>query len=142
MAVRRAEAEWKGTLQEGAGSFSVESGAFGGTYTFGTRFGEDPGTNPEELVGASHAACFSMALSAELGGAGFTPESIRTTASVTVERLEEGFTITGIELETEAHVPGIDDERFQQLAEAAKTGCPVSKALAAVPIGLRATLAG
>jgi lipoyl-dependent peroxiredoxin len=141
MSVRRADATWKGSLQEGTGSFRTGSGAVEGTYTFGTRFEEEPGTNPEELVGAAHAGCYSMALSGGLGRAGATDISIATTADVTIEKLEAGFTITGIHLQTRVSAAGIDEEEFQKVAAATKDACPVSRALASVPITLDATLA-
>jgi osmotically inducible protein OsmC len=140
MPTRKAEAEWKGTLKEGSGSFKTASGAVGGSYSFPTRFENAPGTNPEELIGAAHAACFSMALSAGLGKAGFQPKRVHTTASVTIEKVGEAFAITRIDLDCEAEVPGIDNARFQEQANGAKEGCPVSKALKATPITLKAKL--
>jgi lipoyl-dependent peroxiredoxin len=140
MPSRKAEAEWKGTLREGSGQFKSQSGAISGSYSFLTRFENAPGTNPEELIGAAHAACFSMALSAGLTKAGHPPVRVHTTANVHLEKVGEGFGITKIDLETEGEVPGIDDATFQQQAEGAKTNCPVSKALAGVQISVRATL--
>lgn len=140
MPVRSGDAEWTGSLQEGEGSLRLGRGAFEAPYSFGTRFEDEPGTNPEELIAAAHAACYSMALSGGLGRAGYTPESIRTQAQVRIEKQETGFAITSIELTTEARVPGIDDAEFQKIAAATKDGCPVSKALASVPIELVATL--
>ena len=140
MAVRSAEAEWKGNLREGAGKMKLGSGAYEGAYSFASRFEEGKGTNPEELIAAAHAGCFSMALSAGLGKAGFTPTRVHTTARVHLEKVGEGFGITRIELTTEAQVPGIDDKAFQEQAEGAKKGCPVSKALAGAQISLTATL--
>lgn len=140
MPVRKGDAEWTGNLQEGKGSLRLGSGAFEAPYSFGTRFEDEPGTNPEELIAAAHAACYSMALSGGLGRAGYTPESIRTQAQVRLEKQESGFAITSIELATEARVPGIDDAEFQKIAAATKDGCPVSQALASVPIELIATL--
>jgi osmotically inducible protein OsmC len=116
------------------------SGAFEGKYSFGTRFEEAPGTNPEELIGAAHAGCYSMAFSAMLGGAGFTPKSIKTEAKVHIEKVGEGFAITRIQLACQGNVPGIDEGKFKEIAEAAKKGCPVSKALAGVQIELDAKL--
>ena len=116
------------------------SGAFEGQYNFSSRFESGTGTNPEELLGAAHAACFSMALSAGLGGAGFKPQRVSTTAKVTVEKVGEGFKITRIQLNTEASVPNIDPGKFQEIAKATKTGCPVSQALASVPMELDAKL--
>ncbi len=137
MAVRNAEAVWEGNLQEGHGTFKVGSGAFEGAYTFKTRFEEEPGTNPEELVGAAHASCFSMFLSAVLSKAGHKVERIHTKAQV---HLEEGPTITKIHLNTEAKVPGVDEKTFQEQVEVSKKGCPVSKALTGVEITVNAKL--
>ena len=126
MPTRKAEAEWNGTLREGNGQFKVGSGKVSGTYSFPTRFEEAPGTNPEELIGAAHASCFSMALSAGLTKAGHKPTRIRTTAHVQLEKVGEGFGITRIELDTEGDVPGIDQAAFQEAANGAKENCPVS----------------
>jgi lipoyl-dependent peroxiredoxin len=142
MPVRTAEAEWKGDLPKGSGKMKTGTGSFDGAYSFGTRFEEVPGTNPEELIAAAHAGCFSMAFSNQLAKAGFTPTSVKTTAKVHLEKGEAGFGITKIELVTRAVVPGVDEQTFREKAEAAKTGCPISKALAAVPtITLDAQLA-
>jgi osmotically inducible protein OsmC len=116
------------------------SGAFEGSYSFASRFEQGPGTNPEELIGAAHAGCFSMALSMILEMAGFAPERIHTVARVHIDKVGEGFKITTIELETEGKVPGIDEKTFREKAEAAKKGCPVSVALAATEIKLKASL--
>jgi lipoyl-dependent peroxiredoxin len=132
MPVRSAEAEWKGNLREGEGTMKTGSGAYQGAYSFPSRFEEGRGSNPEELIAAAHAGCFSMAFAAGLTRAGFAPTSIRTTAKVHIEQVPGGFGITRIDLETEGQVPGIDDAAFQEQAQAAKAGCPVSKALAAV----------
>ena len=132
MAVHGASAEWKGSLKEGAGNMRLGSGAFEGPYTFVSRFETGPGTNPEELIGAAHAGCFSMALAAALGRAGHTPTSIKTNAKVHLGASEAGPTITQIDLEVEGQVPGIDQATFQQFADGAKTGCVVSRALAGV----------
>ena len=140
MPVRTSEAEWKGNLLQGQGTMKLGSGAFEGKYSFPSRFESGQGTNPEELIGAAHAGCYSMALSFILGNAGFNPTRVHTTARVHLEKVGEGFSITKIELETEAQIPGIDDKTFQGHAEAAKKGCPVSKALAATPITLKAKL--
>ncbi len=140
MAVRTARAQWDGSLPEGKGTMALGSGAYQGSYSFASRFEEGQGTNPEELIAAAHAGCFSMALSATLGRNGFTPESVKTEARVHLTKLEGGFGITRIELDTEARVPGIDDARFQEIADGAKKGCPVSKALAATEITLSARL--
>jgi osmotically inducible protein OsmC len=121
---------WRGTLQEGSGAASSQSGALQDVaYSFPTRFENAPGSNPEEMIAAAHAACFSMALSAGLGRAGTPPEEIRTKATVTLNKSEAGFKITAIHLETEGRVPGIDAAAFQQAAEGAKENCPVSKLL-------------
>ena len=141
MPVRKAEAEWKGNLMEGAGRLKVGSGAFEGPYSFKSRFEEgQSATNPEELIGAAHAGCFTMAVTAQLSKGGFQPTRIHTTADVKLEKVGEGFAITRIDLTTEAEVPGIDDAKFQAIAGDAKKNCPVSKALAGTDIQLRATL--
>jgi lipoyl-dependent peroxiredoxin len=140
VAARQATAEWQGNLMEGTGHMRLGSGAFDGAYDFRSRFGEGAGTNPEELIGAAHAGCFSMALSGILTKAGHPPQSVRTTAKVHLDKQGEGFAITRIELDTDAVVPGLDDAAFQGHAAAAKKGCPVSKALAGVQIGLTARL--
>lgn len=126
---RKASAVWRGDLKSGRGTISTESTVLKDTqYSFGTRFENGPGTNPEELVGAAHAGCFSMALSAELGKAGFTPESIATTATVTLENHPQtSWTVTKIHLQTTAKIPNITDEKFQQIASGAKSGCPISR---------------
>jgi len=131
--IRSADAVWQGQLQDGKGQMKAQSGAFDVPFSFGTRFGDVPGTNPEELIGAAHAGCFSMQFSALVGRAGFTPERVATTAKVHVERVGEGFGITRIELHLQAHIPSIDQATFEKLAQEAKVSCPVSKALAAVP---------
>ena len=140
MPERQAQAEWNGSLQEGSGSMRLGSGAFEGAYSFKSRFEEGTGTNPEELIAAAHAGCFSMALSNGLAKAGFTPTRVDTTASVHLDKTDAGFGITKIELRTEAEVPGIDQAAFKEQADTAKANCPVSKALAAVDITLDATL--
>jgi osmotically inducible protein OsmC len=142
MAVRNAEAVWEGNLQEGRGVMKLGSGAFEGAYTFKTRFEEEPGTNPEELIGAAHAGCFSMYLSAVLSGAGHTVKRVHTRAKVHLGRVDNAPTITKIELDTEAEVPGLDQATFMEHAETSKKGCPVSKALAATEIVLNARLVG
>lgn len=138
MAIRESSATWNGSLTEGSGTMRLGSGAFEGAFTRASRFEEGPGTNPEELIGAAHAGCFSMFLSALLSKAGHVPTRIDTTARV---HLGEGPTINLIELSTVGDVPGIDEKTFVEFAEQAKTGCPVSKALAAVEIQLTARLA-
>ncbi len=137
MAVRTSSAVWKGTLKEGSGTMKLASGAYEGPFTYASRFESGKGTNPEELIGAAHAGCFSMFLSALLSGAGFPPTRISTTATV---HLDEGPTITLIELSTEAVVPKLTAAQFQEHAEAAKKNCPVSKALAGPRIELKARL--
>lgn len=129
MPTSSASAVWKGGLKGGTGEFSAGSGAFAGAYTFLTRFEGTPGTNPEELIAAAHAACVSMALAAGLERAGTPPESIMTTAHCSLEKLEEGFRITRMRLVVQGKVPGMDATAFQEAAEAAKNGCPVSNAL-------------
>ena len=138
MVVRTSTAEWHGRVQDGGGCVSLGSGVFEGPYSFGSRFEEEPGTNPEELLGAAHASCFSMALALLLTQAGFTPASIRTLAKVRIERSGNGFAITHIELVTEGDVPGLDPKSFSAHAETARATCPVSKALAGVDISAEA----
>jgi osmotically inducible protein OsmC len=133
MPVRTADAEWTGTLQEGSGDMRLGGGAYEGAYTYASRFEEGTGTNPEELIAAAHAGCFSMQLSGVLGKAGFTPERVSTTARVHLDKGESGFSIARVALETHAAVPGIELDRFRELAEEAKRICPVSRALASVP---------
>jgi osmotically inducible protein OsmC len=129
---RKASAVWKGGLKDGKGAVSATSGVLSNTpYSFTTRFENTPGTNPEELIAAAHAACFSMALSAQLGGGNLTPESINTSATLTLEKLEAGWTITAVHLDVTGRVPGADAATFQKFADAAKSGCPVSKVLKA-----------
>jgi osmotically inducible protein OsmC len=141
MPTRKAEAEWKGNLAAGSGQLKVDSGAFTGPYSFKSRFEEgQSATNPEELLGAAHAGCFTMALTAQLSRAGITPARIRTIAKVKLEKVGEAFSITRIDLETEAEVPGVDDATFQKYALDAKQNCPVSKALAGTEIQLSAKL--
>jgi osmotically inducible protein OsmC len=132
MPKRTASARWDGSLQEGSGTMRMASGAYEGPYSFQSRFEEGDGTNPEELIAAAHAGCFSMALSAGLGQAGHDPESVETEATVRLDKVGDGFAITHILLRTRANVPGIDPDEFQQQARAAKEGCPVSKALGGV----------
>ncbi len=137
MPIKKADAIWKGDLKNGKGTMNVESGTFKEAgYSFATRFEDKAGTNPEELIGAAHAGCFSMALSNELDSAGFTPESVSTKAEVTLD----GGAITTIKLITNAVVPKIDEAKFNEIANGAKKGCPVSKALTGVTIELNATL--
>ena len=141
MPIRNAEAEWKGNLAEGSGRLNVGSGAFDGAYSFKSRFEDgQAATNPEELLGAAHAGCFTMALTAQLSRAHITPTRIHTTAKVRLEKVGDAFAITQIELQTEAEVPGIDDPTFQKYALDAKQNCPLSKALAGTEILLTAKL--
>lgn len=140
MPVRTAEAVWKGSLRDGQGSMSFGSGAYEGAYSVPSRFEEGEGTNPEELIAAAHAGCFSMALSAGLSSAGHAPEQINTSATVHLDKLEEGWRITLIELQTEAKVPGLEEAQFLELANGAKENCPVSQALAGPKITLEAKL--
>jgi len=130
--VRKASAVWNGSLKEGKGTISTESGVLSNSqYSFSGRFENGRGTNPEELIAAAHAGCFSMALSAQLGEAGITPESIETTAAVTLEKLDTGFTVTKVHLDVAARIPGVDKAAFEKAAANAKAGCPISKLLKA-----------
>jgi lipoyl-dependent peroxiredoxin len=140
MPVRDADAQWEGSLQDGKGTMRLGTGAFEGQYSASSRFEDGSGTNPEELIAAAEAGCFSMALASGLSKADHVPDSVHTTARVHIDRQDGGFAITRIELSCEAEVPGIDEAMFRQIAEATKTDCPVSKALASVPIDLQATL--
>jgi len=127
---RSASAVWQGSLKNGKGTISTESGVLSKTpYSFSTRFEQERGTNPEELIAAAHAGCFSMALSAELGKAGLTPESIQTTANLTMELVEAGWTVTTIHLDVNVRIPGGDQAKFDAAASAAKAGCPISRLL-------------
>ena len=140
--IRKASAVWNGSLKEGKGTISTESKTLSNAqYSFATRFENGVGTNPEELIAAAHAGCFTMALSAQLGNAGITPESIETTAAVTLEKLEAGFTITKVHLDVTAKIPGADAAAFQTAAQNAKAGCPVSRLLKA-EITMTANLVG
>lgn len=140
MPTRKARASWEGSLQKGAGSIKLESGACEAPYSFGSRFEAGHGTNPEELLAAAHAGCFAMALSLALGKAGYAPERIDAEARVTIEPADGGFAIRSSHIVCEARVPEIDDRTFAEHAEATKAGCPVSKALAGVEIILDAHL--
>jgi osmotically inducible protein OsmC len=140
--IRKASAQWNGDLKGGKGIISTDSGLLkDAQYSFGTRFENGAGTNPEELIAAAHAGCFSMALSAELGKAGMSPESVETKASVKLDMLDAGPTVTEVHLDVTAHVPGVDREAFLKVAEAAKKGCPISRLLNAT-ITMDAKLAG
>jgi lipoyl-dependent peroxiredoxin len=140
MLVRKGYARWEGSLQDGKGTVRVESGLFEGPYSFSSRFENAVGTNPEELIGAAHAGCFSQALALILSKNGLTPHRIETTAEVAMEKVGQGFRITSILLRTEGVVPGASEEAFRRAAESAKTDCPVSQALAGVRISLEANL--
>jgi osmotically inducible protein OsmC len=141
MTTNTATAKWQGDLKSGNGEFELGNNAFKGMYSFKSRFEGEKGTNPEELIAAAHAACFSMAFSNELSSAGFTPNYVKATATATLAKDDSGFAITDITLTVDADVPGIIDATFQELGEKAKKGCPVSKALAGVKtITLQATL--
>lgn len=140
MPARKANARWEGGVPDGGGTVRLGSGAFEGQYSFASRFENGSGTNPEELIGAAHSACFSMALSLGLTQAGTPPDTIETEATVHIVKQGEGFAITRVDLVTRGRVPGIDADGFQQAAQAAKEGCPVSKALAAIEITLDAQL--
>jgi len=140
--VRKASAVWKGSLKEGKGTISSDSGVLSNTpYSFSTRFENAKGTNPEELIAAAHAGCFTMALSAQLGSAGITPESLETTASLSLDKLDAGWTVTKVHLDVAARIPGVDQAAFDKAAEAAKAGCPISRLLKA-EITMTARLAG
>jgi osmotically inducible protein OsmC len=141
MLQRTSEAQWEGPFADGKGRFWTTSGEVSGVFSASTRFEEQPGTNPEELIGAAHAACYSMALTADLERAGYEPTSVRTVAVVSLDKGSSGWSITGISLETNGQVPGIDEGEFRRIAESSKSTCPVSKALSSVPIELRASLA-
>jgi osmotically inducible protein OsmC len=137
---RKAQARWNGSLKEGDGTMSMASGAYEGAYSFQSRFEEGEGTNPEELLAAAHAGCFSMQLSGVLGAGGHDPESVETVATVHIEKAGEGFEITRIVLDSKARVPGIDEDTFQQAAETAKNICPVSVLFKGAEISLNASL--
>jgi osmotically inducible protein OsmC len=127
---RNASAHWSGGLKDGKGTLSSASGVLKNTpYSFSTRFESQPGTNPEELIAAAHAGCFTMALSGQLGAAGMTAQAIDTTATVTLEKLEAGFTVTGVHLQVTVKIPGADQAKFDQAAKNAKEGCPISRLL-------------
>ena len=140
MAVRTATAEWKGNLPDGSGTMKSETGAIDGQFSFKSRFQEGTGTNPEELLGAAHAGCFSMALSNILAEAGYEPTSVKTEDRVHLEKTDDGFTITRIKMQVDAQVPNISEDDFNKHAEEAKNGCPVSRALTGVTFEMQATL--
>jgi lipoyl-dependent peroxiredoxin len=140
--IRKASAVWKGSLKEGKGTISSDSGVLSNTqYSFSTSFENGKGTNPEELIAAAHAGCFTMALSGQLGGAGITPESLETTASLTMDKLDAGWTITKVHLDVTGRIPGNDAAAFEKAAQGAKAGCPISRLLNA-EITMTARLAG
>ena len=141
MPTRSSSAEWSGNLARGKGTMSLGSGAFEGSYSFASRFENGEGTNPEELIAAAHAGCFSMALAAALSQAEHVPDSVETTAQVTIDSIDGTPTITRSELSTEVKVDGLDDAEFQEFADGARSGCAVSRALAGVEITLAARLA-
>ncbi len=141
---RKADAEWNGSILEGSGKVKLGSGAFEGAYSFQSRFSDDKqqkATNPEELIAAAHAGCYTMALSGNLGKAGYEPKNIHTTAKVKIEKQGDGFVIPNIDLETKANVKGISDEEFQKIGEETKKTCPVSQVLSGAEISLKAELA-
>jgi osmotically inducible protein OsmC len=140
MPVRTADAVWEGNLKEGHGTMTLAGGAYRGPYSFSSRFENGTGTNPEELIAAAHAGCYSMALSHGLASAGHPPKRVHTTAKVHLEKVEGGFSIPRIDLVTEAEVPGMDEAAFREQAETAKKNCPISKLLAAAEISLQANL--
>ena len=140
MPTRKADAEWTGDLKGGKGTMAFGSGAYEGQYSFSSRFEEGAGTNPEELIAAAHAGCFSMQLSGVLGKGGHTPERVATTATVHLDKDGEGFTITRVHLQSEAEVPGIDEDAFQQAADEAKRICPVSRLVTGAEITMDAKL--
>lgn len=138
---RKAEADWNGGIMDGKGNLKLGSGAFEGEYSFQSRFGDDTkATNPEELIAAAHAGCFTMALTGNLGRAGYSPKNVHTTASVKIEKQGDGFVIPNIDLVSEAEVDGIEDAEFQEIAEKTKKTCPVSQVLSGAEISLKATL--
>ena len=140
MPVRSAEAQWEGSLKDGKGQMKLGGGAYEGPYTYASRFEEGSGTNPEELIGAAHAGCFSMFLSAVLGKGGHPPNVVRTRADVHLDKTGGGFSITRIVLHTEAEVPGVDESQFQEAVEESRTGCPVSRLLTGAEIEVDARL--
>lgn len=140
MPIKKANAQWNGDLKSGNGTMVLDTGSYKGSYTFASRFEDGDGTNPEELIGAAHAGCFSMALSKELANAGYDPTSVNTRAEVTFEVTDDDPAITGIKLICEANVPTIGNDDFEKIAEGAKNHCPVSKALTGTEIALDANL--
>ena len=142
MPVRTADAQWEGSLKDGKGTMRLGGGAYEGPYSFSSRFEEGSGTNPEELIAAAHAGCFSMKFSGDLGAAGATPHSVRTTANVHLDKVEGGFKITRIHLVSEAEVDGIDEAAFQEVAESSKQNCPISGLVTGAEITVEAKLVG
>jgi len=143
MTARNGSAEWHGNVQDGAGTVTVGNGVFQGAYSYGSRFGEEAGTNPEQLIAAAHAACFTMALSNILSAAGHTPQSLRTNARVQLRNIDGAPTLARIDLDVDGQVANVDQQQFQAYADEAKRVCPVSRALAGIPeIALTAKLAG
>ncbi|HVM05731.1 MAG TPA: OsmC family protein [Acidimicrobiales bacterium] len=140
MPTRTADAQWEGALKDGSGTMRFGSGAYEGAYTFASRFEEGTGTNPEELIAAAHAGCFSMQFSALLDRAGHRPTRVRTSADVHLDKGEAGFSVTSIDLHTEGEVPGIEDAEFQTIADEAKRTCPVSRLLTGATINVEAKL--
>jgi osmotically inducible protein OsmC len=133
MTARNGSAEWRGDIRNGSGTVTVGNGVFEGAYSYGSRFGEEAGTNPEQLIAAAHAACYTMALSSILSAAGYVPESVRTSARVQLRNVDGAPMLARIDLDTEGHVPGVDEQQFQRYADEAKATCPVSRALAGIP---------
>ena len=140
MPIRKAKAVWNGNLKEGKGNMELESGSFKGAYSFSTRFEDEKGTNPEELIAGAHAGCFSMAFSAELEKAGYKPESVETEAQVRLDKTDKGFTVTKIKLVPKGKVSDISNDDFQKIANGAKEGCPISRLLTGAEIELDAKL--
>ena len=142
MTARNGSADWRGDLKKGSGTVTVGNGVFQGAYTYGTRFGEDAGANPEQLIAAAQAACFTMALAALLSSAGHAPQSLRTKARVDMRNIAGAPTLARLDIDTEGYAPGVDEQQFQRFAEEAKKNCPVARALAGIPeIALTARLA-
>jgi osmotically inducible protein OsmC len=133
MTVRNGSADWRGNLQSGSGTVTVGNGVFEGAYSYGSRFGEEKGTNPEQLIAAAQAACFTMALSSILSAAGHAPESVRTNARVQLRNVDGAPTLTRLDLDTEGHVSGVDEQQFQRYADEARATCPVARALSGIP---------
>jgi osmotically inducible protein OsmC len=133
MTARNGSAEWRGNVESGSGTVTVGNGVFEGAYSYGSRFGEEEGTNPEQLIAAAQAACFTMALAGVLAAAGHAPESVRTNARVRLRNIDGAPRLVRLDLDTEGHVPGVDEQQFQRYADEAKAACPVARALAGIP---------